>query len=178
MLSIETEARVTKLFINLFEGERSVEISRENLAIQRNFDVYQIFQRIDREGKNYIDEYNVVDFLKNNSVYCTTAEARLILSFYDSNYDGNLDYTEFLNLILSDSNYNLRRLSREKIGYSSSNILTYDVEYSLTRFFERELELARAVEMLTSEIKARYDFNVLDIYTLIQGDSNFISADK
>lgn len=64
MLSIETEARVVKLFINLFEGEKSVEYSRENLALQRDFDAYQSFQRIDRERKNYIDEYNLVDFLK------------------------------------------------------------------------------------------------------------------
>lgn len=64
MLSIETEARVVKLFINLFEGERSVELCRDNLANQRDFDVYQIFQRVDRERKNYIDEYNLVDFLK------------------------------------------------------------------------------------------------------------------
>jgi len=64
MLSIETEARVVKLFINLFEGEKSVEYARENLANQREFDAYQSFQRIDREKKNYVDEYNIVDFLK------------------------------------------------------------------------------------------------------------------
>lgn len=178
MLSIETEARVVKLFINLFEGEKAVELCRDNLAIQRDFDAYQIFQRIDRERKNYIDEYNVVDFLKNNSIYCTNSEARLMLSFYDSNYDGNLNYTEFLNMILSDSNYSIRRLARDRIGYRSGNILTYDVEYSLTRLFERELELARAVEMLVADVRARYDFNVLDIYTLIQGYGNFISSER
>lgn len=178
MLSIETEARVVKLFINLFEGEKSVECSRENLALQRDFDAYQIFQRVDRERKNYIDEYNIVDFFKNNSIYCTNSEARLMLSFYDSNYDGNLNYTEFLNMIISDSNYSIRRLARDRIGYRSGNILTYDVEYALTKVFERELELARAVEILVADIKARYDFNVLDIYTLIQGYGNFISSER
>ena len=178
MLSIETEARVVKLFINLFEGEKTVELSRENLAIQRDFDAYQIFQRVDRERKNYVDEYNIVDFLKNNSIYCTNSEARLILSFYDSNSDGNLNYTEFLNMILSDSNYSIRRLARDRIGYRSGNILSYDVEYSLTRLLERELELARAVEILVGDVRARYDFNVLDIYTLIQGYGNFISSEK
>ena len=178
MLSIETEARVIKLFINLFEGERTVELTRENLAIQRDFDAYQIFQRVDRERKNFVDEYNIVDFLKNNSIYCTNSEARLILSFYDSNSDGNLNYTEFLNMILSDSNYSIRRLARDRIGYRSGNILSYDVEYSLTRLLERELELARAVEILVGDVRARYDFNVLDIYTLIQGYGNFISSEK
>lgn len=64
MLSIETEARVVKLFINLFEGEKSTEYSREVLANLRDFDAYQIFQRLDRERKNCIDEYNIIDFLK------------------------------------------------------------------------------------------------------------------
>ena len=178
MLSIETEARVVKLFINLFEGERSVESCRENLAIQRDFDAYQIFQRVDRERKNYIDEYNLVDFLKNNSIYCTNTEARLMLSFYDSNSDGNLNYTEFLNMILSDSNYSIRRLARDRIGYRSGNVLTYDVEYALTRLMERELELARAVEMLVADARARYDFNCLDLYSLIQGYGNYISSER
>ena len=56
MLTNETERRVRNLFVNLFEGEKSVEICRENLAIQREFDAYQIFQRFDRERKNYVDE--------------------------------------------------------------------------------------------------------------------------
>lgn len=64
MLSIETESRLVKLFINLFEGEKSFEYSRELLANQRDFDAYKIFQRLDRERKNCVDEYNIVDFLK------------------------------------------------------------------------------------------------------------------
>ena len=104
MLSIETEARVVKLFINLFEGEKSVELCRENLAIQRDFDAYQIFQRVDRERKNYIDEYNLVDFLKNNSIYCTNTEARLILSFYDSNNDGKVTFRDFYTIMTKKLN--------------------------------------------------------------------------
>ena len=64
MLSIESEARVAKLLVNLFEGERSVEITRKVLSDQRDFDAYQIFQRLDKEKKNFIDEYNLIDFLK------------------------------------------------------------------------------------------------------------------
>ncbi len=64
MLSIETESRVAKLFVNLFEGEKSVETSRILLADQLQFDAYHIFTRLDRENKNYVDEYNLVDFLK------------------------------------------------------------------------------------------------------------------
>lgn len=71
MLTKETENLVAKLFINLFEGEKSVELARKNLANSTDFDAYQIFQRLDRERKNFIDEYNLAEILRllNNSFF-------------------------------------------------------------------------------------------------------------
>lgn len=106
------------------------------------------------------------------------AEARIIVSFYDSNYDGNLNYTEFLNMILSDGNYPIRRLSRDRIGYRTGFPITYDIESALAKLLEKELDLARTVELIISDIKARYDFNILDIYSLIQGNGHFISSER
>lgn len=64
MLSIETEARLAKLFLNIADGEKAVETSRQVLSEQLDFDPYQIFKKLDKESKNYIDEFNIVDFLK------------------------------------------------------------------------------------------------------------------
>ncbi len=64
MPSFEIESRVAKLFVNLFEGERSVESARIFLADQLEFDAYHIFTTMDKANKNNIDEYDVVDFLK------------------------------------------------------------------------------------------------------------------
>jgi len=64
MISIETEIGVAKLFVSLFEGERSVETRRISLADLLQFDAYHIFTRLDRENKNHLDEYNLMDFLK------------------------------------------------------------------------------------------------------------------
>lgn len=64
MLSFETETKLVKLFVCFFEGEDSVEVARNVLSDQLQFDAYHIFTRLDRENKNYIDEYNIVDFLK------------------------------------------------------------------------------------------------------------------
>jgi len=64
MLSIETEARLAKLFLNIADGEKGVENSRQVLADQLDFDPYQTFKKLDVELKNYVDEFNIVDFLK------------------------------------------------------------------------------------------------------------------
>lgn len=110
-----------------------------------------------------------------NKISATAPETRLIVSFYDSDYDGNLNYTEFLNMILSDSNLTIRRISRESIGYKTGFPLTYDMEYSLAKVLERELELARAIAIIVAELKNRYDFKLLDVYSLIQGAGSYIS---
>lgn len=64
MQSIETEARVGKFFLTLTFGEKAVEITRPVLSEQFEFDPYQEFKRLDTEGKNSFDEFNIVDFLK------------------------------------------------------------------------------------------------------------------
>ena len=64
MISIETQARLAKLLLNMADGEKSVEVTRQVLSEQIDFDCYKAFKRLDRESKNYVDAYNIVDFLK------------------------------------------------------------------------------------------------------------------
>lgn len=64
MLSLGTENLITKLLLIIADGEKAVEIIRQVLADQIDFEPYNTFCYLDREGKNYIDEYNIHDFLK------------------------------------------------------------------------------------------------------------------
>lgn len=58
------------------------------------------------------------------------------------------------------------------------NTLSFDVEYALAKLLEKELELVRAVELIVGDIQSRYDYNILDIYSLIQGYGTFISTER
>jgi len=42
--------------------------------------------------------------------------------------------------------------------------LPYDVEYSLVRLFERELEFVRNIAVLIKDVNLRYDFNLYDLF--------------
>jgi hypothetical protein len=64
MISLETETKIARLLFTLADGEKAIEVSRQVLSDQRDFDPYQAFKRLDREGKNRIDEFDIVDFLK------------------------------------------------------------------------------------------------------------------
>jgi len=94
MLSTETEAKIAKLFMVLAEGENNSEIIRQVISEQPNFDPYLLFKKIDKGQKNFIDEYDFVDYLKEHSVNCTPCEAILIIAFYDTNNNGTLNYFE------------------------------------------------------------------------------------
>ena len=75
--SIETEKRLSKLMMQLAEGERTIEISRQVLSDLYDFDAYQIFKNLDIEGKNRIDSINIIDYLKNKGIYASSEEAKL-----------------------------------------------------------------------------------------------------
>ncbi len=64
MLSYETEAIFSKLLLSLADGEKATETARQVLASQFDFDLLTIFNYFDRENKNFVDEYNITDFLK------------------------------------------------------------------------------------------------------------------
>jgi len=64
MISLDTEVRLSKLFLCISEGENSVETARLILADQLNFDPYLCFRALDRESKGFIDYVDIIDFLK------------------------------------------------------------------------------------------------------------------
>ena len=171
MLSNETLKLACDLMINLSEQEKKVEINRQVLGQNLDFDAYQLFAYLDTESKNYINEINIINFLqKRNGIPCTTKEIQFLIFFYDENFDGKLSYTEFLNLVLSDNNYALRKSTRERVGtcYGKS-ILPFNVEYSFVKILQRELNLIRTTLTIIDELKSRNDFNVHDLFHYMKG---------
>ena len=163
MISIETEARVARLLLSLAEGERTVEISRQVLSDNFDFDAYQVFKFLDVECKNRVDSINIVDFLRSKGTFASNCEAQLTVLFYDQDGDGTLSYCEFLNLVQSEKSI------RRNNPYPKSDKLSFNVEYSLGKLLEKELSLSKQIMGLLSDLKLRCDFNVHDIYHLLKG---------
>ena len=162
MCSPETEQKLCKLLLILAEGERSIEISRQVLSDLKEFDSFQIFKNIDIEDKNKIDCYSIINFLRIKGIYCTEEEASLIILFYDQDYDNVLSYPEFINVIQSEKSLknNLNKPPKDKIPF--------DVDYSLGKLLEKEVELSRKFLYALKDIKCRYDFNIHNLYHKIK----------
>ena len=162
MCSPETEQKLCKLLLILADGERTIEISRQVLSDLKEFDSFQIFKNIDIEDKNKIDCYSIINFLRIKGIYCTEEEASLIILFYDQDYDNVLSYPEFINIIQSEKSLknNLNKPPKDKIPF--------DVDYSLGKLLEKEVELSRKFIYALKDIKCRYDFNIHNLYHKIK----------
>ena len=168
--SIETEKRLSKLMMQLAEGERTIEISRQVLSDLYDFDAYQIFKNLDIEGKNRIDSINIIDYLKNKGIYASSEEAKLIIIFYDQDFDGVLTYPEFINLVQSEKSIH------KSPNFSPTDCLSFNVDRSLGKVLEKELELSRMIIYILKDLKSRYDFNIHELYHSVK-NWNFITAD-
>ena len=66
MLSREQtlEHELVCYFKLLADGEKKIEISRQVLCKQENFEVYTCFRVIDKDRKGYISSFDIVTFLR------------------------------------------------------------------------------------------------------------------
>ena len=179
MISPDTESQIIKLLLTLADLERQVEINRQVLSQNLDFDAYQAFRYIDTDNKNSINSENLLNFLNKNGICTNLNELQYLILFYDENQDGCLSYTEFLNMILSESNYSLRKLARERIGSTFPKInLPFNVEYSIVKLLEKELYLIREISCLINFLKSKCDFNTHELYHLIKGNNEFIKPEN
>ena len=158
MCSPETEQKLCKLLLILADGERTIEISRQVLSDLKEFDSFQIFKNIDIEDKNKIDCYSIINFLRIKGIYCTEEEASLIILFYDQDYDNVLSYPEFINIIQSD------KVLKKSLNKYPKDKIPFDIEYSLIKLLEKEVELSRKFIYALKDIKCRYDFNIHNLF--------------
>ena len=111
MISYETKKKLADFLLASSDGERQIEIVRQILAEQKDFEPYAAFRRLDRLRKAALSSADLVNFLADNSVYYTERQLRPVVRHYDQDGDGMLSYNEFLRLVLPQDNPTLRTLA-------------------------------------------------------------------
>ena len=170
MLSRNIQSKLSEIIMTLADEERNVEISRQVLTENKDYNSYQIFCFLDIDKKNKINYLDILNFLKNKNIFCTDNEVKLLLLFYDDDLDTNLNFNEFINLIESKS-------SPKKEYKENNEPLSFSIEYSLTKLLEKEILYSRKIISLFEDIKGFSDFNIHNIFHYIKDDNNnFINS--
>lgn len=69
MLSYAGEQSLVQLLMAVGDGERGIEMARQLLCRNTEFDLISAFERFDRSMKSYVSSLDIVQFLNDNSVY-------------------------------------------------------------------------------------------------------------
>ena len=174
--SPSTLNKVGTLLSTLSEAEKDIDISRQILNENFDFEPYMIFTYLDRENKNKIAIDDIIYYLNLKNIYVSKEEANKIISFYDEDKDNQLSYMEFIYLIQSSKHIiNVNGNLYNRKVYENKKI-SQNVEYSFIQLLDKELSLVRRIFSLINEIKSQGDydieklFNLMKIYTNITAE--------
>ena len=162
MLGYESERRLKNLLVAIGDGERDLEGARQRLCSIRDFAPHSGFQRLDRDYSTQISSHEIVNFLRDNSVYhVLESEAYNLVQFFDSNGNGRLSFQEFLQMVLPCEDNLLRNmtLDRPSARIGRYDHLPRDIELALTSVIEKEIDLQRRLEILKRELEVQYDYS-------------------
>ena len=164
MLSREIQSKLSDIFISLAEAERDVEITRQVITENKDYNSYQIFCYLDSDKKNFVEELDIINYLKSKNIFLTEIEAKFVILFYDKNLDTNLNYEEFLNMIES-------KLSIKKEQKDLTGPLSFSIDYALTKLLEKEIIHAREILKLLADVRGFSDFDIHTIFHYIKNNN-------
>jgi Ca2+-binding EF-hand superfamily protein len=124
MLSLQTERQLAQLLSSFADGERAVEVTRQVLSEQLDFSAISLFNHLDSTRLG-ISASDLSEFLIRMRSYSSFAEAQSVVSSYDANGDGRLNYDEFLQLTLPSTDTYLRDSAQVRRG-----LVTLEVEHA------------------------------------------------
>jgi len=173
MLSFDTRRKLADTLLTISDGERQIEIVRQILCEQVEFEPYAAFRRIDRHRKSAIDATDLISFLADNKVFYTENNCRAFIKRYDLDGDNRLNFNEFLLAVLPMDNPTLRTVATQRPNYdvAEDQLLAYDVEYSLAKVIDREISFYMHVDHQKANLHNCYDFNNVDGFATIDRDS-------
>ena len=169
MLTYLTRNKLVNFFLVLNEGERQIEIIRQILNEQEEFEPYAAFKRIDRLDNGVITASDVMKFLADNKVHHTERNCHLFIQRYDNDGDGALGYKEFLQSVLTMENAVLRAITTQRPNYevAPDQYLTDDIEYALTKVIDREINFYIDLDDHKKELLESTDFSFAAAFACI-----------
>ena len=177
MLSRETEQKLVQIFITISVGEEKINKFKQNILTNFSINPIQFFFKLDTENSNYISKNDISNFLNSFSIVYSPIDIDFIFYFYDKDFDNVLNFYEFLNLLISDSNYLYKKSFKKKYKHNKfdqndlNKDIDIDIHKSVIQILIEEIELARQLNDLILDIKQNNDFIIQNIFYEIKSYS-------
>jgi len=183
MLSKKTEQKLIELFIAISTGEEKINQLKQNIITNYNINPIQLFFKLDINNKGHLSQNDISSYLKFYSINFTFTDIDYIFYFYDKDNDNFLNFYEFLNLIISDSNYLYKKLFKRKYRHNKIDEneinaeMDQNAEKNILKIFQEEINFARNLNELILKLKKNSDFMIQNAFYEIKSYS-YITNDS
>ena len=174
---------VLELIVNITQNASKCEENKQRLNDHYTFEPYALFSRIDRDDKKFITKEDLISFLAENNITIDTNRSTvdLFIEYYDRDFDGKLNFTEFLNFVLNKDNNLIRSISTQRETYKLSNdeYLQKDLEELTCQVLLSEFYLFEYANVKKMEIfSQKGSVNLLNLFIEMDTDKNgYISCE-
>ena len=183
MLSQETEQKLVQIFITISVGEEKINKLKQDILSNYSINPIHFFFKLNKNNSVYITKNDIIAYLNSFSIIYTPTDIDYIFYFYDKDFDNALNFYEFLDLLISDSNYIYKKSFKKKYKNNKidtneiNNEIDINMQKSVLQIFIEEIELARQLNDLILDIKSNNDFIIQDIFYEIKSYS-YITYDS
>ena len=177
MVSQLIKGKFSALLVAYSEAERKAEVTRQVLVDKPDFDAYAAFARIAQEHLGGVTIPELGRFLTDCGTPFNRDDLDLLFIHLDFDADGLVSWPEFLDAILSREYHN-------NYQYGNSNRFNAELEISLARVFEQEMNNETTLEELRksvwelAELKEGALFDEMDVerkgWLSLQDFANFL----
>lgn len=96
-LKKETQEELKQVLLCISKYEQQIEVLRQFLCTNFNFEPYGSFQRLDRNEDGFVTPLDFLNFLRENGfTSACEADCYYFVKFFDADEDGKLSYPEYL----------------------------------------------------------------------------------
>ena len=181
MLSRETEQKLVKIFITISLGEEKIEKLKKEILNSYNINPIQFFFKLDKTNSDYLSKNDIYTYLNSFSLIYSPTDIDYIFYFYDKDFDGVLNFYEFLDILISNSNYLYKKSFKKKYKHKKfdQNEINAEIDSNIQKnvlqIFIEEIELGRQLNELILDIKKSNDFEIQNIFYEIKSYSYITS---
>ncbi len=150
------------------------------MAAIRDFEPYTAFKRVDRSNCGFIGTQEICQFEKENGYREVSPEDFIfLLTYFDLDGDGKLNYHDFLQILLPCDNPYLRSAATQRPNQEifPNEFLPMRVERAMSQLIYKEVKLHLKAENLKRSLETSYDFSVKSAFKAID-DWNYGYIDK
>jgi Ca2+-binding EF-hand superfamily protein len=139
-MDVKKHMKITNFLLTISEWDRHIEVSRQFLNSMESFEPYAAYLRLSAGTGEPITPKNISKFLKENDFQSINASSlESVVRMFDTRMSDSIDFEDFLKMILSRDNPDLRfnAVSNPNYEVDYGQKLSDQIEYCMARFFSQ-----------------------------------------